>query len=280
MVNVLKRLWWFWLLITGFGVGVALAWGPLAPRPGTQAPSELRAEIRRDMLLLVADAYAYEHDLRKARERFAALDIPNPTPLFVLLVDEARRAGREDEARRLAQLAVALEYDTPALRALAHVETSLPTPTPSPASTPPPLAGKFGTLPSSSPTPQTEQGRYEWVVVERRPLTCVEQPGDELLLVVYVEDANGTPLSGIPLLAQGENDTQRFFTGLKADNPGYADLEVQENRYTVRVDRGQSEVALDLTMPIEGAKCSTISDTDEAATTMRGWVVRFRRVAP
>jgi len=217
---------------------------------------------------------------QKARERFAALDIPNPTPLFVLLVDEARRAGREDEARRLAQLAVALEYDTPALRALAHVETSLPTPTPSPASTPPPLAGKFGTLPSSSPTPQTEQGRYEWVVVERRPLTCVEQPGDELLLVVYVEDANGTPLSGIPLLAQGENDTQRFFTGLKADNPGYADLEVQENRYTVRVDRGQSEVALDLTMPIEGAKCSTISDTDEAATTMRGWVVRFRRVAP
>nr|WP_290667661.1 hypothetical protein [Ardenticatena sp.] len=278
MVKLLKRLWWFWLLIVGFGMGVALAWGPLAPQPGTQAPSALRAEIRRDMLFLIADAYAYEHDLRKARERFAALDVPNPTPLFTLLVDEARREGREDEARRLAQLAVALEYDTPALRALAHVATSSPPSTPSPTATPVPLASP-SPVPALSPTPQTQQGRYEWVVVERRPLTCAEQPGDVPLLVVYVEDADGTPMSGVPLLAQSENDTQRFFTGLKADNPGYADLEVRGQRYTVRVDRGQSEVALDLTMPLEGAKCSTVSPED-ATTTRRGWVVRFRQVVP
>ena len=85
--------------------------------------------------------------------------------------------------------------------------------------------------------------------------------------------------SGVPLLAQSETDTQRFFTGLKPDNPGYADLEVAGSRYTVRVDQGQSEVALDLTMPSENAKCSQLS-TEDAATAIRGWVVRFRRVSP
>lgn len=274
MVRLLKALWWLWLLLAGFGVGVLLAWGPLAPQPGTQSPAELRPDVRRDMLFLIADTYAYEHDLRKARERFAALNLTNPTPLFTLLVDEALREGREEEARRLAQLAVALEYDTPLLRALTHTATPTPMPTPSPTPSPDVVA-----TPQPSPSAEAVQGRYEWVVVERRPLTCAEQPGDAPLLVVYVEDADGQPLSGVPLLAQSETDTQRFFTGLKPDNPGYADLEVAGSRYTVRVDQEQSEVALDLTMPSENAKCSQLS-TEEAATAIRGWVVRFRRVSP
>ncbi|MDQ7030256.1 MAG: hypothetical protein Q9O62_11010 [Ardenticatenia bacterium] len=116
-------------------------------------------------------------------------------------------------------------------------------------------------------------GRFDWLVVTRRPITCGE--GTETrLLVVRVEDRQGVPLPGIPLRVTWPGGEERFFTGLHADDPGYADFALtQEGRYALQVDQGRSEIALDLTTAQLAAQCTDDVEPDRPI----GWFVRFRR---
>ncbi len=257
------------LLAGSIGLGLYIAWIVHPLQPVGQAPVALRLSEKEVYITLVADAYTLDRDLPAARRRLEALEAANPVQWVTDLARRTAAAGDEARAQRLARLAVALGAVDPAVRALVeepsrnspHVQP--PTPSPRPEEFPSPL-----------PT-VVESGQFDWVVVERRPITCAEGLTTERRLVVHVEDAQGQPLPGVPLRVEWEGGQERFFTGLRSDDPGYADFAlVEEGRYTVAVDDGRSEIALDLTTRQLSAQCTDGSSGEERI----GWYVVFRRV--
>ncbi len=270
---VKRRIVWMVLGILALwggscGLGLYIAWIVHPLQPVGQSPAAMRLSEKEVYIRLVADAYTLDRDLPAARRRLEALEAANLLQWVTDLAQRAAAAGEEGQAQRLARLAVALGAVDPTLRSLAEGsdgDPAGPVPTPSP---------RPGRTPSPLPT-VVESGQFDWVVVERRPITCAEGLTTERRLVVHVEDAQGQPLPGVPLRVEWEGGQERFFTGLRSDDPGYADFAlVEEGRYTVAVDDGKSEIALDLTTRQLSAQCSDGLDAED----LIGWYVVFRRV--
>lgn len=263
------------LLVLGgaFATGLYVAWIVRPVQPVGLQPSGLKVAEKEEYIRMVADTYAVDGDLRVARERLSRLNAGNPRQWIVDLAQEAANNGRGDQARRLARLAFALDAEGPVIRELAALATGTPDPTVTPPVTPTPLP----TLTVTPLPPESEGGRFDWIVAERRRLTCDEDPRDGLLLAVRVEDADGDPVAGVPLRVEWGDESERFFTGLQSDNPGYADLDMTADRYIVAVDEGQSELALDLTTDELQAQCTGVDGEDPV---YHGWFVRFRRTSP
>lgn len=252
------------------GVGLYVAWIVHPLQPVAQTPAALRLSEKEIYIALVADAYALDRDLPAARQRLERLEAANIAQWVADLARRAAANGDAAQARRLARLAAALGIVEPTVQALgggAERGNGLP-----PSPTPTPRAPT-----ASSPLPTVVQtGQFNWVVVERRPITCAEGLTSDRRLVVRVEDAQGRPLPGIPLRVVWDGGQDRFFTGLRADDPGYADFAlVAEGRYTVAVDEGHSETALDLTTEQLAAQCTDGSAGEDVI----GWLVVFRRVS-
>lgn len=253
-------------LIGSFAAGLYVAWVVAPVQPVGVSPAGLRLAEKEVYIRLIADTYAIEKDLPAARTRLAQLEAGNVRQWVADLAQETAAAGDQAAAQRLARLAYALDATGSAVRELAALSTPTPlvtaTPAPSPTLSPMP--------------PESERGQFDWIVAERRRLTCDEAPGNGLLLVVHVEDAEGRPVAGVPLRVEWGNESERFFTGLQSDDPGYADFEMDSGRYVLTVDQGKSEAALDLTTDELTAQCT---GTAENGPVYRGWFVRFRRVS-
>lgn len=256
-----------------FAAGLYVAWIVRPVQPVGLSPSALRVAEKEEYIRMVADTYAVDGDLRMARERLSRLNAGNSRQWVADLAQEAANNDRDAQARRLARLAFALDVDGPVVRELAALATGTPNPTATPLVTPTPIPS-----PTVTPLPPESQGgRFDWIVAERRRLSCEEEPGDGLLLAVRVEDADGDPVAGVPLRVEWGDQAERFFTGLQSDDPGYADFDMTADRYVVAVDEGQSELALDLTTDELDAQCTDVAGDEPV---YHGWFVRFRRTSP
>lgn len=159
-------------LAIGAGLGLYLAWGPLAGAAVGASPAALTREQKVEYIYMVASAYADERDLRRARDRLDALDAGLPAQWVAELARADAAAGQAERAARLAQLATALGITDPGIVALAE-------------------------LPVSAPS--------RWQRAEERSLRCDETGGGPMLWVRLV-DNNDRPLPGIPLQVSGVNE--------------------------------------------------------------------------
>ena len=160
-----------WLIVTvlvvlgltaGLGLGLVIGWVVAPVQFVDTALADLHTDYKEEYTLLVASAYARDHDLDKARSRLEELEVPNLQAWISPLIDSFVAEGRnETEIQALAELAQALGVNNPQIAAhLASptpvpTNTPVPTPTPEPTDTPIP-ATDTPTLepPTDTPVPQ------------------------------------------------------------------------------------------------------------------------------
>jgi hypothetical protein len=177
-----------------FGVMVTRIVGPVGGM--ANAPASLAFAEKREVTVLIASAYAWDHDLERAQARLERLDIPNVKLWVASLIDDYVSAGRDDpELGALMQLAHGLGANSPVV--LAYVasltppptNTPLPptdTPTPQPTDTPTPRPTNTPVTPAEVPPTETAIAPTEALPTETAvpptevPPTNTPKPGGRL----------------------------------------------------------------------------------------------------
>jgi hypothetical protein len=256
-----------WYLLTGLILGVALglvyAWLISPVAYVDNPPVSLRTDYKDQYRVLIALAYAANGDLGRARVRLALLGDADPGGMSA---NQAARFAAENRPLSEVQALVLLAE---ALGSTVELFPSTPSPTPTlspsktPASTPSPAATvtvlseivptsaasntdlpvstgtglppDFTPIPTRTPT-ITIGAPY--VLTDRELICDPVLPGP--LLQVFVSNAAGDPVPGIPIQVIWEAGQERFFTGLKPEiGPGYADFDLQPQiNYTLQVGDG------------------------------------------
>jgi hypothetical protein len=119
------RFTWQWLfVVAGFGVivglafGLMLGWIVLPAASSAVDVSALNPTAQNDYLILVANSYAYDDDLPKAKERLALLKDSNINSRVERLA-KALATRQDPNAANMAELAVALGSKDSSLQVLA-----------------------------------------------------------------------------------------------------------------------------------------------------------------
>jgi hypothetical protein len=221
-------------LIVGLGLGLLYAYviDPVDVADTTLA--SLRVEYKAEMTQLVADAYAVDRDLERARARLTSLGESDPAQAVTALAQRAAVSGADKfRVQALANLALALGAP-PALVPSPGGPTALPRFTPTPTLEPAPTVIPTATpipLPTRPPSP-TPPGRFQLATTET---FCLSNP--QPLLQIIAQDAVGNGLPGVEVIVEWAGGQDRFFTGLKPElGLGYGDFVLEPNLdYTVRL---------------------------------------------
>jgi len=165
---------------------------------------------------MVGEEYLRYGDLERAEEHLALLGLAEPVQVVVDLLE----AGGES-APGLASLAYALGARDTALA------TYLPTPSPT----------------------STRGSKLSFRLRESVNLGCGEFPQD--LIMVYVQDAEGSGIPNVELKISGPQGDDLFYTGLKPGvDVGYADFALlAPGEYDVEVSEGSSQIARVMARP-------------------------------
>ncbi len=207
---------WFLCFILGLSLGLLAAWEIWPRGRCSDQPSDLRWEHKEEYVVMIADEYLRYGDLERAEERVALLGLADPAQVMVDLLE----AGGAS-APSLAHLAYALGASDTALA------TYLPTPSPSP----------------------TKESEPSFRLLESVNLGCGEFPED--LILVYVQDAEGSGIPNVELRISGPQGDDLFYTGLKPGvDVGYADFAfLTPGEYNVRITEGTSQIARVMARP-------------------------------
>jgi hypothetical protein len=265
-------------LVMGLVMGLVYTWLVSPVRYLDTEPASLAAPFKDEYRRLIALAYSADHNLGRARERLALLDMGNPVQV---LASQAQRMIAENqpaqEARALALLAndlgksvsmlptslpgvgISTEVVSTAVEATSSLEptrfstneigSAVQTPTiPPPAHTP---TITYTPQPTFTPRPtsipvQVLDAPFK---LENKREVCKGniEPG---LLQIQVIDKNGKPLSGIPILVTWQGGENEFYTGLAPEKgPGYADFAMESGvTYSLQVGT-LSKVISGITIP-------------------------------
>lgn len=194
----------------GLTLGLYAAWEVWPQGRCSDKPSELRWEHKEEYVVMIAEEYFRYGDLERAEEQFALLGLADPVQVVVDLLE-----AEGESAPSLASLAYALGARDTALA------TYLPTPSPT----------------------STRESEPSFRLLESVDLGCGEFPED--LIMVYVQDAEGSGIPNVELKISGPQGDDLFYTGLMPEvDIGYADFAFfTPGEYNVRVTEGTSQVA-------------------------------------
>lgn len=208
----------FLLFGLGLGLGLWTAWEVWPWVRHSDQPSELRWEDKEEYVIMIAKEYLRYGDVERAREQLALLGFADPLQAVVDLVE----AG-DESAPALANLAYALGSRDAALAAY----LSMPSPT------------------------STRESEPSFRLVESLDLGCGEFP--QGLIMVYVQDGEGSGVPNVALKVSGPQGDDLFYTGLKPRiDVGYADFAFfTSGEYNVRVAEGISQVVRVMAKPCE-----------------------------
>jgi hypothetical protein len=283
---------WLTLLIgVGLGIGAALlyAW-KIDPKVTTDTfPWQLAADGQQNYIIAVSLAYARDHDLFRARDRLIDLGLgerawravadtacdlaktnygSTNTGLTAIraMVELAQGQGASSCATTLLPLYTNTPGPTPTL--ITPTPTLIPpatktlTPTPGPTFT-------LDTLPAPTATP-TLAGDFRFAIAE--PLCDPKNPG---MLLIFVQDRDGSGLPGVPVQIASNTDQDTFYTGLKPErDPGFADYQMTAGEtYTVLLP-GIS----DRSRPLQASECN-VAPADGSGKSRTSYRVVFRRTA-
>ena len=96
-------------LTVGLVLGIAIGWGFWPVEYTNTSPEALRQDYRDDYVVMVATAYAFDHDLVQARSRLEQLSPQSPAVAAVGLLERLVEAnGSPADIARVAGLAQAL----------------------------------------------------------------------------------------------------------------------------------------------------------------------------
>ena len=133
-------------LIVGLGIGMGIGWVGWPVQIANVDATDLKPSAQDEMITLIADTYAYDQDLDRAKSRLAELKDKNSGARVAALAKESAAQNRPSAAN-IAALAIALGENDPQIVLIAA------TVTPTPTMTPPPTEPPIPTLtPPATPT--------------------------------------------------------------------------------------------------------------------------------
>jgi hypothetical protein len=141
--------------LAGLILGLVLGWQLLPVEFINAEIGNSGPEQAEEYVVMLAGEFADDHDVDRARQRLAELDVPNPEQFVAYVADRyvQQNLGPEDaDTVNLIRLSEALGVGTLSMVAYISTPTPLPTPTftPSPTSTP---TNTTTPLPTDTPTP-------------------------------------------------------------------------------------------------------------------------------
>lgn len=281
-------------LLTGAIIGLvmglifSLAIAPLRYKDAT--PDLLTADAQTQYKVLIAQAYAAEHDMGRVQARWAAFNVQNiQVDLHTLLGQLSAEEGYNANA-------VALDYLLYDMRGGERPTEAEPTATPEPEDTSQELEVTEVAQVETEATPVENAAEPEATVSEEesalpdetqppiptstvvaavskpfqlqeRLVLCEEQA--PRLLQVQVRDEEGNPLQGIPILLSWPSGSEVFYTGLfPAFDEGYADYDMDPNE-TYRIQVGFSGAIVD------GIRVNSC-EREDGTTYPGGWWLAFQ----
>lgn len=140
-------------LVVGVQVGVLFSRNIGPVRLGGAHIADLDAAGKADYTLLVAEAYAWDGDMERARTQLELLEVPNYAQWVANLTEQYIADGRdESDIVVLATLSHDLGVASP--QVIAYLPTSTPAPTKTPSPTATPVTEATSTpMPTGTPTP-------------------------------------------------------------------------------------------------------------------------------
>jgi hypothetical protein len=265
-------------LALGLGAGLLYAW-VIRPARAEADPASLRADYKADYIQLVAEAFAVDGDIDRARARLAALGDADPARTVTALAQRTAASGGDPEnVRSLAALASALGARpvTPTPLPLSEAEgpatpaatlTTEPTITPEPTASPVPTATPI-LLATRPPTPTL---RGVLVFMGKQPVCDPPKGLGGPLIQILALDANGMPVPGVEVIVEWGGGFDHFFTGLKPElGSGYGDFAMTEGvDYTVRLAANPAEA-------LTGLRVENCTDTS-GKQFLGSWLLVFRQ---
>ncbi len=241
-------------LAIGTALGLLYTWGISPVKFYNTAPSQLRADLKEEYVLLICNTYSADRDWAAAEQRLATLNEPNIADALSRLTGRAIAEGKPiAEIRSLATVADRLGVSNPAFAPfisytapatptpVAERATFTPTPLPSPTDTPTPEPTSPATAtPTPSPSP-TRQLSYRLLTQQR--ICDADRP--EPMLQIIVRAADGSDVAGEEVLISWGDLTFSIFTGFKPElGRGYADAIMQPGvSYSVQLAAGSEQVS-------------------------------------
>lgn len=253
-------------------LGLFIAWQVFPTRFVDAKIADLSPDQAQEIVVMVADDFAKNHDINQANARLGELKVPNP-PQYVSLVAErmvrTHRGPITQDLKNVVDLADALGVSTLAM--VAYVSTATPTPTstftatPTPTNTPvvptstaTPVVptdtpAPTAAAPADTPTPEpvaaqpkpptntpeptpTPKPEFDFIITKWRMLTKEENGGclGKHNIFVTVLDAKGSPIKGAQLGDVWGNPGP--VTGAKGDDkPGLAEYDLYKNGFKIFV---------------------------------------------
>ncbi len=203
-------------LLIGLVLSIVYGWVISPVKYTDTAPAALRRDYRDQYLILIAQAFAADGDLDRARQRITSLGEANAGEAVTALAQQLAAQGKDSSA--LSALASALGVGISA--ATSGATPTLPyTHTPLPSITPtlPPSATPFPTL-TPTATPVYD---YELIMQEN----YCNDAGRAPLIIVDVVDADSAPLPGVKVIVKWAEGEDGFVTGLKPEiSSSYGDF--------------------------------------------------------
>jgi hypothetical protein len=141
--------------LAGLVFGLIVGWQLLPVKYINTEIGNFGQEQAEEYVVMVAAEFASDHDVDRARERLAELDVPNPEQFVSYVADRyvQQDLGPEDaDTVNLIRLSEALGVGTLSMVAYISTPTPLPTATFTPSSTPSPT-NTATPLPTDTPTP-------------------------------------------------------------------------------------------------------------------------------
>jgi hypothetical protein len=141
-------------LVAGLAVGLFLGWIVMPVKYVDTSIADLRSDYKEEYILLVASAYAQDHDLAKAETRLDQLEAPNVKLWVSEMANRFISEGRdEDDIEAVVELADGLGVAN--LQMMAYLASPTPVPTDTPVPTPTPRPTNTP-VPTYTPVPPTD----------------------------------------------------------------------------------------------------------------------------
>ncbi|MFP4321335.1 MAG: hypothetical protein ACLFTK_02675 [Anaerolineales bacterium] len=272
-------------LVLGVLLGLFYAWQIDPVIVTNTAPADLDSSDKRMYIAAIAQEYGATGDLQQAVTRLLDVE-PDGNP-FEVAANAACGLMRSGDINHVSDTeiirslraiyepqGIVAECDISAFNTPVPVTIIPATPTPSPTTTITPVATK-------TPTPQLDPGPLSTPLPTHTPVgvagfrqAFVEPfctPGISGIIEIYVRDANGAGLPGIPVeVIDSDRNRAVFFTGLKPERgDDYADFAMApDERYRVGVvDAGQP------TQELAATPCDEVG-------TLQSYRVVLQRIEP
>jgi hypothetical protein len=251
-----KLLRWLFPILSGLALGIiaglVYTWLIEPVHYTDTAPDRLRADAKKEYLLLICEAYAASDDWTATQERLAELQDPDIAATTLELAKEAIELGKPvSTIRHLAIVAGRLGASSPVVARFVPGQPPMPPATPTstlpaiPPTVPPSATATPTPVPTALPTPAphaTPTPRPVFRLSSRQSICDVDRA--EPLLQVLVRGTHGEDVSGAEVAVNWEAGSIRLITGFKPElGRGYTDMVMEPGiSYTVFVAAGSEPV--------------------------------------